>query len=248
MEFLYDLLFKFIQIQLLIILLLLIFPFIHYFVLNFFYLIIGFPLGIQPDILEGYFNMIFFPGTLMKLFVRTSMIHILGGNMGRNFGMNFYGVYSNGFVNFDRKLSKEMIFILSPYVLFLLEFFFAIFFNDIAEFLSYNGLPLIAAYALIIYLMISIFITGLPTPYDAQVLFFLFVHDHPLVFFMLLGILFNSIMFIPYFGLDIASTIAYLQIIFLLIFELRTARILRIINNPDQYPEEFLDLVNLGVI
>lgn len=237
-----------IQVLLFISIIVIVFPFAHYFILNVLYTVIGLPLGLQPDVVSNYVGILFFPGTLLKLLVRSAVIPILGGQSGTNMGMNFRGVYANTWVDLNGRLSREALFIFSPYMLLLLEVPLGFFFMRIVDFLSYNGVNVLFSIIIVGYLMISIIITGLPTPQDVYAFFVLFTRNHPLTFFMLMGILFDSLLLVPFLGLDLASTFAFFQIVAFLVIEVRTSRILNILSNPDENPEAFLNLVDLGVI
>ncbi|RMG39505.1 MAG: hypothetical protein D6732_04065 [Methanobacteriota archaeon] len=243
-----NLFFNFVQVLLVILMVFLVIPFIHYFIFGFIYYAIGRFFGLQPYEVARYIGVLFFPGTFLKLMVRAAIIPILGGRSGTNLGMNFQGVWANTWVDFDGRLSREAVFIFSPYILLLLEIPLAVFFSQIVELLSYNGINILFSMILVGYLMVSIIVTGLPIPQDVYSFFALFTRNHPLAFFMFLGITFNSLLLVPSLGLDLASTFAFFQLVAYLVIEVRTNRILSILRNPDEFPEDFMDLVDLGVI
>ncbi len=229
-------------------LLFLLLPIIQVIVFNVFYWLIGMPLGLQPNQVGGFFNYVFFPGFVLKLLLRASIVPMLGGNTGTNLGMNFKGVYAYTWVDLDEDLLKEFIFVYSPYLLVFVNFLIIMFYKPLLMLLTYNGVPLILAIVIVVYLFMSIIITGFPTPQDTYAFFVLLARDFPMAIVMTFAITVNSLLLIPYFGLDIATTIAFIQFVVLLVGELRVQRILRILRNPEDNAEEYLNYVDLGII
>ncbi len=228
---------------------LLFFPIVHEFILAQFLRLLRFTaVKYNDDTVFRLLNRIFFIGTLSKLFIRLTVVRLFSGDITSGIAITFDRVYVGLGVNLRQNFKAEVTFLFAPYVLIIVDLLLFIYQDNLILFLVYNGFNVYFSYFMLWYIIVSIFISGLPRSNELFGVFVLMGRDHPLTLMMLAGIIFSSIFFVPALGLENTSLLTLSQLVIFVVMELRNRKAMQVVSHPEEDPDTFLRYVELGVI